>query len=296
MCICSYLSVFFFFFFSFLDLDLLSRLKPDLIGRVRIERLMSSFGSLFTVWVIFLIQKEMSNYIYLRQNYLTSQHHIDLPQSRTVLVTGVPKQYLSVTALKKLTASLPGGIRRIWIARELKRLPELYNDRLKFTSMLESAETKLCKAAIKHHQRQLKQLEHSTQSQPSLIPTTTLTSNRSSDIDPHSENPVNKLVNRKHRPTHRLGFIGCFGKKVDTVDWCKDEIVRLTKEIEEERKRLDKHPPHNSALWVPSSYMGKPEMMLIRVETYLLSFYLASNLTIDWQHRSVSSIAIATFM
>ncbi|KAG0149122.1 hypothetical protein CROQUDRAFT_74529 [Cronartium quercuum f. sp. fusiforme G11] len=213
-------------------------------GNIRADQQIRYIGHLLcayavTFWVIYLIQKEMSNYVKSRQKFLTSQYHIDLPQSRTVLVTGVPKKYLSKNALKKLTRNLPGGIKSLWISRELKNLPKLYEDRLKYTSLLESAETKLSKIALKHH----KSSKRNHQSQNS-IPTSykSQLSHESSDDD-----PINKLVAKKFRPTHRLGFWGLIGKKVDTVNWCKDEIVRLTKEIENERKQLDDHPPHNSA-------------------------------------------------
>jgi len=33
-----------------------------------------------------------------------------------------------------------------------------------------------------------------------------------------------------------LGALGCFGQKVDTIEWCQEEIPRLTKELDERRK------------------------------------------------------------
>ncbi|KIP05884.1 hypothetical protein PHLGIDRAFT_119442 [Phlebiopsis gigantea 11061_1 CR5-6] len=48
------------------------------------------------------------------------------------------------------------------------------------------------------------------------------------------------------RPKHRLGFLGLFGKKVDTIEWCKDEIARLNASIDEKRGALanaDTMPP-----------------------------------------------------
>lgn len=190
----------------------------------------------------------MSNYVDLRHSYLTSKDHLNLPQSRTVLVTGVPKKYLSTSALEDLTASLPGGIRRVWISRELKQLPKIYNDRLRYASMLESAELELCKAAIKHHKHQLP--SHLSWQSPSIPmrplqpEATEVCQQEQNDI----RDPVNRLVSKKMRPTHRPGFWGMFGKKVDTIEWCKVQIVRLTKEIDDDRKRIDTHPPHNSAL------------------------------------------------
>ncbi|KAI8451639.1 hypothetical protein BY996DRAFT_7281872 [Phakopsora pachyrhizi] len=200
-----------------------------------------------TIWVLYLIRKEMSNYVDLRQKYLTSPSHTDLPQSRTVLVTGVPQKFLSEQALKKLTSNLPGGIKQIWISRELKNLPKIYNERVKCTLMLESAETKICKAAVVRNKGITRRLLPSSGPAAGISFSRELREEFSKDLDPTLSDPANEFVHRKSRPTHRLGFLGLFGRKVDTVDWCKDEIVRLTMEIETERRRLDQHRPHNSA-------------------------------------------------
>lgn len=191
-----------------------------------------------TAWTVFLVQKEMSRYVQFRQRYLTRQSHLDLPQSRTVLVTGVPKSFLSSESLNSLTAHLPGGIKRVWISRELKNLPELYNSRLEVVSKLEAAETQLIKTAVKAD-KSLKTLATS-KAQP----------RSPSKVEEQSvavQDPVDNLVRRKQRPSHRLGFLGLFGKKVDTIDWCKDEIIRLTNLLEKARRKLDQHHPHNSA-------------------------------------------------
>ncbi|MBW0463935.1 hypothetical protein O181_003650 [Austropuccinia psidii MF-1] len=199
-----------------------------------------------TIWAVFLIQREMSNYIRLRQEYLISQRYLELPQSRTVLVTGVPKKYLSIKALRQLTAHLPGGIKQVWLSRELKNLPDLYNQRLKCTLMLESAETKLCKAAVKHN-RKPRKLVFPTHQAGQVTPSQHLSQPSIKDKCQAHQELVDELVLRKYRPTHRLGFLGLMGKKVDTIDWCKDEIIRLTDQLKQARRQLQNHPPHNSA-------------------------------------------------
>ncbi|KAA1112631.1 hypothetical protein PGT21_004209 [Puccinia graminis f. sp. tritici] len=196
-----------------------------------------------TIWTVFLIQKEMSEYIEVRQRYLTRQSHLDLPQSRTVLVTGVPKSFLSSEVLNSLTARLPGGIKRVWISRALNDLPEIYKKRLECVSMLESAETTLVKKAIKQHNALLKS---SNETSHSILPDV-IKRIRSKEQTTAEQDPVDQYVRRKSRPSHRLGFLGLFGKKVDTIDYCKDEIVKLTNQLEEARQKIDQHHPHNSA-------------------------------------------------
>lgn len=198
----------------------------------------------FAVWTVYLIQKEMSKYIQLRQQYLTRQSHLDLPQSRTVLVTGVPKRFLSSGVLNTLTARLPGGIKRVWISRALNDLPKIYDQRQKCVAMLESAETTLVKKAIEQHKSMLKSShEKSEPFSPEVVKRI-----HSKDPSTAEQDPVDQFVRRKSRPSHRLGFLGLLGKKVDTIDYCKDEIVKLTYQLEEAREKLDEHHPHNSAL------------------------------------------------
>ena len=69
------------------------------------------------VWVFYLIRREYSTFIVLRQDFLTSREHASLAMSKTVLVTGVPKEYLNKAAMSKFCEVLPGGAKRIWFAR-----------------------------------------------------------------------------------------------------------------------------------------------------------------------------------
>src|SRR4051812_27568608 len=99
------------------------------------------------VWVFYLIKRELGIFVVLRQEFLISTKHVRLAQSRTVLVTGVPKDFLSVEALTRFTNVLPGGVKRIWLARDLGDVPDLYKRRTKACSKLENAETALLRKA-----------------------------------------------------------------------------------------------------------------------------------------------------
>ncbi|KAI0790073.1 hypothetical protein C8Q75DRAFT_139060 [Abortiporus biennis] len=59
----------------------------------------------------------------------------------------------------------------------------------------------------------------------------------------HEEDPnalLQRFVPPNKRPRHRLGFLGLWGQKVDTIEWGKEEIRRLNQAIEEKRKKMDK--------------------------------------------------------
>jgi calcium permeable stress-gated cation channel len=89
---------------------------------------------------------------------------------------------------------------------------------------LESGETKLLALATKAHAKSLKKKG------ASKAPDTDVES------DPSS---LGALVPRSERPTHKLGFLGLFGEKVDTIDWAREEIRTCTKVLDAARKVLE---------------------------------------------------------
>ncbi|TVU20088.1 hypothetical protein EJB05_36281 [Eragrostis curvula] len=48
--------------------------------------------------------------------------------------------------------------------------------------------------------------------------------------------------NPSERPTTKTGFLGCFGSKVDAIDYYKSEIEKIVKEEADERKKVMKDP------------------------------------------------------
>ncbi|POY71826.1 hypothetical protein BMF94_5187 [Rhodotorula taiwanensis] len=190
---------------------------------------------LLTFWVLYLVKREFSHFIVLRQEFLMSEQHRRLPQSKTVLVTGVPKEYLDREAMYRFCRPVPGGAKRVWFARDLKDLPDIFDRRAKAVSKLESAETKLLKLATK----QVAKDQKKNRSPPE-------------DSDPEAHKAaIMRYVPQKKRPTHKLGKFGLYGKKVDSIDWAREEIVKTTQELETERGLLggDKYP-YDSAVFI----------------------------------------------
>lgn len=72
---------------------------------------------ILTFYVLYLIKRESAAYVILRQDFLTSVEHSRLAQSKTVLVTGVAKEYLNTESLTKFCSIFKGGVARVWIAR-----------------------------------------------------------------------------------------------------------------------------------------------------------------------------------
>lgn len=202
-----------------------------------------------SVWVWYVIKVEMAHFVIVRQQYLISKDHAASAQASTILVTGVPRRYLNEHALMKLYSYLPGGVRKVWLnrfaslsltpsvishnlvlSRDLKTMPQVYNDRLNACNKLESAETSLLKTAAEIQGKKDKELgKHPDGRSPSIERDLSL---------------VDQLVPRDQRPTHRLplGFLPfslpLIGKKVDSIDWAKEEIERTNQELTTMQKVL----------------------------------------------------------
>jgi calcium permeable stress-gated cation channel len=173
----------------------------------------------------------MVHYVSVRQEYLVSPAHSSTAQARTVLVTGIPPKYLSESALTRLFGHLPGGVRKVWINRDLKDIPDLYERRLKACDMLESAGTSLLTTAIKRNHKKQKKAANKGGSS-------------ASDPEASRKALVEELVPRKDWPSHRLPLswmpfsLPFIGKKVDTIEWARDQVQELNTQLEERRKIL----------------------------------------------------------
>lgn len=133
---------------------------------------------------------------------------------------------------------------------DLKKLPDAYSDRLSACLKLESAETNLLKTAASLHLKNAKKGNAAPEQ----------------STDPEKDLTLaDRLVPRSERPTHRLplGFmpfaLPLVGQKVDTIDWCKAEILKKDAILKEGREQLahdsriagpgteEVYPPLNSA-------------------------------------------------
>jgi len=178
----------------------------------------------------------MAHYVRVRQHYLVSRAHSSTAQACTVLVTGIPPKHLSESALTRLFNHLPGGVRKVWVNRDLGDMPELYKRRLKACERLESAETSLLNKAVKRNskkQNKTKAVHDENES--------------ASSRDPEAARNVlvEELVPRKERPSHRLPpftwlpfSIPFVGKKVDTIEWAREQVHELNVQLEQRRQIL----------------------------------------------------------
>ena len=111
---------------------------------------------LVVIWVCGVFFSEFKVYVKVRQDYLTSAEHRLRASATTVLVNSIPGKWLSEEALRGLFDVFPGGIRNIWLNRDLTGLLDKISERDKVHQKLEQAETDLIKAANKIYLKQKK--------------------------------------------------------------------------------------------------------------------------------------------
>ena len=183
----------------------------------------------------------MGHYVHVRHEYLISPSHSSTAQARTVLVTGIPPEYRTESALTSLFTHLPGGVRKVWINRDLGDMPELYNQRLKACQMLESAATSLLNKAVKRNtKRPTKPAKFGDRRD--IVPNVELTDFVS---DPEKDILLEELMSQHERPSHKLPLLSWapfsippLGKKVDTIEWACQQIHDLNDKLTQRREIL----------------------------------------------------------
>lgn len=186
------------------------------------------FAHLFVSWVyyifiMYLIFREFVFYINLRQAFLLSPFYSQRLSSRTVLFTCVPEALRDERRVRKVFGA---HVRNVWINRDTKDLDEHVKDRDKAAYRLEKAEVKLIKKANKLRQKALKKGNAAPEVKDNAAAPV---------VDGESGSVAARWLPRNKRPTHRTGLLGLIGKKVDSIDYCRTEIERLSPLIVQEQ-------------------------------------------------------------
>ncbi|EUC55080.1 RSN1-overexpression rescues sro7/sop1 in NaCl-like protein, putative [Rhizoctonia solani AG-3 Rhs1AP] len=224
-----------------------------------------------TFWVMFNIKKEMRNFVEQRQRHLVDPIHSASTQANTVLITGVPGKFLDEAVLAQLFQHVPGGVKKVWLNRDLKELPEVYDRRTAATNKLEGAEFKLVAIAQKLHRKHTLALAKAAKKGQDI----TSVKSPVSDADLESPAVADRHVPRSERPTHRLPpfkwlpfGLPFMGEKVDTIEWARKEVVESDKLLQEGREKLaadranigvnkdENYPPLNSAFILFNQQIG----------------------------------------
>lgn len=195
-----------------------------------------------TFYILYMIRREYGEFVKRRQDFLTSKDWSTRPQSRTVLLTGIPDDYCTMERLQELTDYLPGGVRKIWLARDVGDLQDVYDRRIKAAKKLESANNSLIKLANKLVRKK----------KPLPDPQSSCDGPDAEKAASHTSNSpiLMKYITEKQRPTTRVGgkIPYITGKKVDTIDWATEELAATNEEINRQRSDIrNSFKPKSSA-------------------------------------------------
>ncbi|KAJ7595058.1 DUF221 family protein [Mycena floridula] len=190
-----------------------------------------------TFFVLYVIRDEMLHFIHCRHQFLISKSHSRLAQARTVLITSCPEELANEHDLRLFASFVPGGIEKVWIYRDTTTLNKTFREREKACKKLEAAYSQLLRHTTKVWH--LKHVAHKKAKKQKAVD-----KEKNEDLElivpPPSQDLMDELLPPGKRPTHRIGFLGLFGPKVDTVRHCREEIVRLNASIKEQREAMGK--------------------------------------------------------
>lgn len=186
------------------------------IGAVKDES--RYYAHVFVGWVfygslIFVIFRELFFYNSLRAVIYSTPKYARKLSSRTVLFQAVPDIFLD----RKQFFKLFNGVRRIYVARQSRRLEFKVRRREALVQKLEVAENKLLAKAVKAKKKADK---------------------KENTLEPSDD--LNTYVPEKKRPR-----MGLFHKK-DIIAYCKEEIPKIDREVKKLQKAYHKFRPMNS--------------------------------------------------
>ncbi|OOF93003.1 hypothetical protein ASPCADRAFT_209646 [Aspergillus carbonarius ITEM 5010] len=253
---------------------------------------------LFVGFVFFTITRECIFYINLRHAYALSPAYASRLSSRTVLFTAVTEDYLNRDKIRQMFG--PEKVKTVWLTTNTSELDDKVAARDDAAMKLEAAETKLIKLANAARLKTLKK-------QGNVEDGHTADDTLCNDSDDESGSVAARWVRPSDRPTHRLTLL--VGKKVDTINWARSEIERLTPEIEELQAKhragdadlvssvfVEFHTQIDAQLAYQSVAHNYPLRMAPRYIGLEPTQVIWSNLRIKWWERLIRYSATIAFV
>lgn len=197
----------------------------DQLSLSNVENPNRYYAHAFIAWIYFgfivlAIARERINFVGLRRAYLLSAAHAQRLSSRTLMVLGLPHEFMEEKALRHLFGT---NVRKIWLPTDCNELEDKVKDRRKTALKLENAEMKLIKEANARRIKAAK--KQSTESE-------TAETAETARSDP------SRWLDAKKRPTHRLK--PQLWKKVDTINWSRGTLSELDRFVhEQQNEHLD---------------------------------------------------------
>ncbi|RYO80242.1 hypothetical protein DL764_009916 [Monosporascus ibericus] len=188
----------------------------------------------FFGFVLFAVARERLWLVGLRQAWSLAKPNAERLSSRTVLFLSAPEGALDEGNMKTYFGD---EAVRIWPVTKAEALEALVSDRNSMVEQLEAAEMSLIRSANRKARNYLKRNDRLNGAQPV-----------------HNELPDE--LKRSSRPKHYLKLPGA-GKKVDTIEWLREQIKNQEAKIEEERQPYEaKISQSDAAVFVEFASLG----------------------------------------
>ena len=230
------------------------------------------------IFVCHNIYAELIEYVSIRQAYLESPQHRLQAFANAILVTDIPKRFLNIPNLTRLYGVFPGGVRTVWINRDLSELSKKVLERRRIVCTLEAAETKLIRLAMKSSGGR---------------------TGRLTKAEIRGEEPLwKRYLGERDRdymrlPVSNLTWMPSFpfvGRKVDTIHHCWQEMARLNNEIDQDQQEPDKYPLLTSAFiqfnTQQAAYMACQSLVRCAPLCFRSQYLEASPVDVKWDNLS----------
>ncbi|KAI9727187.1 MAG: hypothetical protein M1834_008495 [Cirrosporium novae-zelandiae] len=220
------------------------------------------------VYVCYTVCGELRAYTRIRQAYLIPSVQRHQTFAATILVTKIPKELLTVKALSNLYNKFPGGIRDIWINRDLRNLLEKIDERAEVIYKLERAETKFIQDALLNSSSEKRSIDND---------------------DDHHHWRGNYLEHDQKRFS-----LSILREKTDQIDNYRKKLDRLNAEIEEMQKEAEQLPLVDSAFVQfndhLAAHMACRSVVDYRPQTMLAECVGVSPQNIVWKSLTMSQL------
>lgn len=140
------------------------------------------------------------------------------------MLNNVPQKFLSESAIAELAArAVKGPVEQVWLVRQVDHMNELFEERAQECLRLEAAEGDI--QALEYKLRKKGKTPPADSAEDGSL--------------------ISKFIPAKDRPTHRVG-LPLISKSVDTLEFSPQFIAERTKQLDEERAKLNDAPLCNS--------------------------------------------------
>ena len=174
-------------------------------------------------FVVLVVCRERLFFVGLRRAFYLSAAHAQRLSSRTLMVMGLPLEYMEEKALRQLFGA---NVRKVWIPTDCKSLEKDVKKQTKTALKLEGAEMKMIKKANAAR----------------------IKAEKKNKAPPAEENAgPSQWLDEKKRPRHRLW--PRFWQKTDTLNYCRGTLSELDRFVtQQQTEHLDlKHTKISSA-------------------------------------------------